>query len=240
MAVSGINVFDGIRPELDELSGSLIRHPTIPDKVCQTLRNLILAGKLKPGDCIVERKLARELGIGQPTAREALNALEAEGLIVRRRNAGCYVTDLSEEECDQILKLRLLLEGFAAESLAENCPNWKPDELLQAVEGMKSNAKVRDVEGFYHSDLEFHQIMWRLAGNIFLEKMLTQITVPLFAFVMIKVVVNRAFDREVAAAAHEELAKAITSGDKEHARSVVPLVFQRRREIGAVLFTQPK
>jgi DNA-binding GntR family transcriptional regulator len=237
-SMSRIEVFEGVRPELRELLTSLNNHPTVPGKVARTLRSLILVGKLKPGDCIVERKLARELGIGQPTAREALNRLEAEGLIVRRRNAGCYVTDVSEEECDQIFKLRRILECFAAESLAENWPNWTADGLLQAVETMKKQAKARDAEGFYHTDLEFHKLLWGLTGNPFLVKILTQISVPLFAFVMIKVVAHPEFDLKAAAVAHENIAQAILSGDKELAKSTTLLEFDRLQKMGTLLFNQ--
>jgi len=231
---------EGIRSHLEELSASLSQLPSVPDQVHRVLRGLILSGKLKPGDCIIERKLARELGIGQPTAREALNALQTEGLVVRRRNSGCYVTNLSEDEVAQVFSLRIVLEGFAAQSLAENRSQWKAEELLAAAEAIKAKARSRDVEGFYESDMEFHKTLWHLTGNSFLEKMLMEITLPLFSFVMVKVVADYSFDLESAANSHQEIALAIISGDGEHAKTVITRVLGSFRKMGLDLLARSK
>lgn len=231
---------DGIRSHLRELSESLNQVPSVPDQVHRVLRGLIFSGELKPGDCIIERKLARELGIGQPTAREALNALQAEGLVVRRRNAGCYVTSLSEVEFAQVFSLRIVLEGYAAQFLAENRDQWKPDDLLAALGAIKAKASARDVEGFYQSDMEFHRTIWHLTGNPFLEKMLMEITLPLFSFVMVKVVKDYSFDLESAASAHRDVAQAIISGDGEHAKVITTRILEDFRRMGLDLLARSK
>ena len=53
------------------------------DWIVQIVRDAVFASKLKPGDKIVEGKLARELNVGISPVREALLQLEHLGLVVR-------------------------------------------------------------------------------------------------------------------------------------------------------------
>ena len=64
-------------------------------QVADFLRDSILSGKLKPGDRVVERTLAKSLGVGQTTVREALQVLEHEGLIYKKANTASFVTQFS-------------------------------------------------------------------------------------------------------------------------------------------------
>ena len=69
-----------------DLSDSLGRQARIPEQVAVLVHDLIITGELTPGDRIVESRLAKDLGIGHPTVREALVALEHQGLVIRNAN----------------------------------------------------------------------------------------------------------------------------------------------------------
>ena len=99
--------------KLEELSESLGKKVSIADQIAEVLRNLIVGGDLNPGDRIVESRVAKQLGVGQPTVREALVALEHQGLVVRKTNQGCIVTTLTRSVISQILKIRGELEVLA-------------------------------------------------------------------------------------------------------------------------------
>src|SRR5881392_3507532 len=65
--------------------------------VSDYLRRVVHRGELRPGDRFpAERQLAVALGVGRVTLREALQELETEGYLVRRRGVtgGAFVTDL--------------------------------------------------------------------------------------------------------------------------------------------------
>src|SRR5690349_4864137 len=87
--------------------------------VGQVVREAILAGKLKPGDRIVEGKLARELDVGFSPVREALQELEYLGLLTHRANRATYVTQLSSTEVRQIYRLRAELEALSVKYALE-------------------------------------------------------------------------------------------------------------------------
>jgi DNA-binding GntR family transcriptional regulator len=201
-----------------QLVSSLGRSAAVPDRLVELFRNLILHGEWKPGAPIVETAIAKVLGVSQPTVREALKHLEAEGLILRRQFRSCEVTQLSGEEVDQIFRLRIEWESLAAELAVENRGNWNPERLLEAAKKLKQAARKRDTDAFYRHDLDFHKELWACTGNPFLAKALSQITIPLFAFWTLRHLRESDVDLTKQAAAHERIAAAIISQDQRQAR----------------------
>jgi DNA-binding GntR family transcriptional regulator len=190
----------------------------VPDQLVELFRNLILHGEWKPGAPIIETAVAKAVGVSQPTVREALKHLEAEGLILRRQFRSCEVTRLTQEEVDQIFRLRVEWESLAAELAVENRKNWKHQHLQEVTEKLKQAARKHDSDGFYRQDLEFHKELWACAGNPFLAKALSQITIPLFAFWTLRHLRESDVDLVKQAAAHERIAKAVISGTRAQAR----------------------
>ena len=194
---------------------------TIPQQVTEVLRGLIVSGDLPAGERIVESRIAKELGVGHPTVREALIALEHQGLVVRRQNQGCSVTELTPDEIDQISQVRLVLEPLAAELAAGRATKVDTAAFRSALCEMKAAAEREDIEGFYRHDLQFHEELWKLAANPYLEKALSFMIVPLLAFGMLKSLREHAEIDLLATTVmknHERIADAILCGDADRAR----------------------
>jgi DNA-binding GntR family transcriptional regulator len=207
-----------VEVRLDNSAFTIRKADALPDQIARYLRGMIVSGKWHPGQRIVETRIARELGLGQPTVREALGKLEEAGLVVRAQNSGCRVTQLTAEEYSQIFRVRTAMECLVVELLIENRGKAQAAELKARLHALKAAAVGRSVEDFYRADLELHQAMWRLSGNRFLEKALSQLVVPLFAFAMIEIVAHPSFDLSLNARKHEELIRAVLSANKTHAR----------------------
>jgi len=222
----------------EHLVGSVERAAVLPEKLAELFRDLILQGEWKPGSQLVETAVARQFGVAQPTVREALKQLEAEGLILRRPYRSCEITSLTREEVDQIFRLRIEWEALAAELAVENRDKWAPDQLAAAVENLKQAAAARDVNAFYKYDLEFHKTLWSYTGNPFLVKALSQITIPLFAFWTLRVLRDTEVDLEQQAKCHEKVAQAIFSGDKQQAREATYQSMQEFWQDGARVASQ--
>lgn len=202
------------------IADSLREPSSIPVQVSAAIRGLIMGGQLRPGERVVEWKIARQLGIGQPTAREALLLLEGEGLLRRNANRGCTVTSLSLTEIDQIYRVRIELEPLAAELVVENAANWTPEAISLALKNLHSSAKAGDIDAWRRSDVAFHQLLWRLAANPFLERALSQICIPFFAFAGMVYVQQRPRDLVHQADQHALIVAAILSKRKKDARRV--------------------
>jgi DNA-binding GntR family transcriptional regulator len=168
-----------LRPASDE-TPSAPRAPTIlRAHVVKVLSAGILAGKYRPGDRLNESQIARELAISRIPVREALSQLQEQGLVQNRERRGMFVTNLSEQEVLQISSLRIILETEALH-LAQS--RMTPAILAQLESLMSQmddwNGTLLEAAAL---DLEFHRILWKAAGNPYLERALNALMVPLFA-----------------------------------------------------------
>ena len=78
--------------------------------VYDALLELVVAGRLRPGEHLVETELAGQLGVSRQPVREALHRLEAEGWVDLRPNQGAFVHVPTDHEVDELLDVRELLE----------------------------------------------------------------------------------------------------------------------------------
>jgi DNA-binding GntR family transcriptional regulator len=134
-------------------------------EVAERLRQRIFAHELTPGTWIDEQKLAEEYGISRTPLREALKVLASEGLVDLRPRRGCYVTEISRQDTDDIFPLMALLEGRCA---AEAVKRAKPADIstLKAIhEKLESAARDGRIDAFFESNQEFHKKIQELSGN---------------------------------------------------------------------------
>lgn len=117
-ANAGFCVQSGISKTIS-LSSDRSQHMSQTTTTLQ-LREMILRGELLPGERVREADLAERLGISRTPIRQALPALAQEGLLVRAGQRGFAVRSFSSDESLEALRLRALLEGFAARHLAES------------------------------------------------------------------------------------------------------------------------
>lgn len=156
------------------------------DQVVRAVKEAILTGSIPPGASIVEARIARQVGAGIPLVREALIELEHHGFVQRTPYKGTTVTKLEPADIKQIFRLRVELEGLAIEWAGENVTPADIEELRGVIKRMKQAAADLDMDQFYESDLDFHRKIWVMSGNSYLVDALERVTVPLFAFFVMK------------------------------------------------------
>nr|WP_254896839.1 GntR family transcriptional regulator [Amycolatopsis sp. Hca4] len=83
-------------------------------RVREELRERILTGRLRPGDRLVERELAEDLGVSRVPVREAIRSLEAEGFLVVQSPRRVVVRQLARVDVEELFDVREALEGLAA------------------------------------------------------------------------------------------------------------------------------
>lgn len=225
LGIQILGLFDtnGARPRMttdfEQFSSTLKKSVSIPDKVTEFLHGMISSGKWRPGDRIVETKVARQLGIGQSTVREALVRMEEAGLVRRNPNSGCVVTRLSEAELGQIFRVRIELECLAVELATASKDPRKERKLKASLAKLEKAARKQQVEEYYRTDFEFHRTIWRLSENRFLEKALTQVVTPLFNFAILGILASKQMNFVRDAKEHGQIVDAILSEDGNHARN---------------------
>ena len=153
--------------------------PTLRAHLVRTLRQQILGGRYRPGERLNESQIAREFKISRIPVREALSQLQEQGLVMNHERRGMFVIQLSADEVQQINSLRMVLEPEAMRLARARMTPEVLAELTAFVEKMDAwDGPLIEAAAL---DREFHAVIWRAAGNPFLERTLTSLTTSLFA-----------------------------------------------------------
>lgn len=159
-----------------------IRVQSAPQAAAQAIREAIAIGTLQPGQRLIEQKLAANLGIGQPTLREALKELEYEGFVRKVPQKGTYITTFDITDCRELLEVRMSLEPLAIERAAAQLTPEIERDLDKLVDGMTTAAETLDVPRFFACDRAFHRKIADLAGNRHLAKTLESLMSQLLVY----------------------------------------------------------
>jgi len=186
--------------------------------IADRIQEAILNGTLKEGERIVERRLASQFGTSLTAVREALVALEADGFVTKKPNTATYVTKLTHDAGKKIFAVRKVLEGFAVEQAALLTTEEQSKELEKAYEDLLRTARAKEGEQFLQSDFEFHEKIWAIADNEYLESALRRVLVPVYAFSAMRINSGEPVDLLADAQSHLPVLQAIKAKDPELAR----------------------
>jgi DNA-binding GntR family transcriptional regulator len=124
--------------------GSPTQARTVAERVTDALRARILAGAYEPGAPLRQDAVAAELGVSRIPLREALNHLEAEGLVLGLAHRGYVVREMSTSEAEELFNLRLQLEPAAVAEGARLATTSDHDTVRRLLERLKTAARQRD------------------------------------------------------------------------------------------------
>ncbi len=136
------------------------------DQVYHYIKELILSGRLKQGEKIVEHKIATLFGVSRTPIREALTRLHAYGLVHLEPRSYAEVVRIGPKEAADIAQLRLHLEQFAFRHL---CSLRDPETIASLTEiAGRARAELLDQNkaGYFEADAEFHQAAADRCGNL--------------------------------------------------------------------------
>ena len=134
-------------------------------EVAERLRQRIFAHELTPGTWIDEQKLAEQYGISRTPLREALKVLASEGMVDLKPRRGCYVTEISRQDLDDLFPLIALLEGRCAAVAVKRAKPAEIRELKTIHERLEAAARDGRMDAFFEANQEFHRRIQELANN---------------------------------------------------------------------------
>ncbi|MCG6111001.1 MAG: FadR family transcriptional regulator [Paracoccus sp.] len=154
----------------------------LSDAVVAQLEALILQGVLRPGERLPgERDLAERMGVSRPSLREALAAMQADGLLVARPGSGVFVADVlgsafspalvrliarHPQAADDYLTFRKDLEGLAAERAAIAAGDTDLEVLDRIVQAMHHAHATPDPQAEAALDADFHMAIVEASHNL--------------------------------------------------------------------------
>ncbi len=148
-----------------------INKHTLWDKAYFSLKSALLAGKYAPGERIILRKVAQDLGISLTPVRDAINRLAAENVLDRGgvgQGGGASVPLLNAGEFDQLMLIRIGLEPLAAESAVKNATKSEILQIIKYFQQMKELAKSHNLSAYLDAHYKFHFGIYKLANQAIL------------------------------------------------------------------------
>lgn len=159
-----------------------LRQPKLSDIILDHLEQMIMEGSLKPGQRLPpERELAVRFEVSRPSVREALQKLEARGLIMRRQGGGNFVTEnlgasytepLFEllgrhpEAQRDLLEFRHALEGIAAFLAAQRATEADHAIIRHRYDDWLDAHQTSDSQREARADVDFHLSIAEAAHNL--------------------------------------------------------------------------
>ncbi|MEU1348493.1 GntR family transcriptional regulator [Streptomyces sp. NPDC005775] len=153
----------------------LERPGPLRERVYEALLELITTRALRPGQHLVESELAGHLGVSRQPVREALQRLNTEGWVDLRPAQGAFVHEPTEEEADQLLSVRTLLEAEAARLAAANSGTAGIAALEELCAKGEQAVADDDVDLAVATNAAFHAKVMELAGNVVLSELAGQV-----------------------------------------------------------------
>jgi DNA-binding GntR family transcriptional regulator len=146
---------------------------SIVDQVTNSVRRSILRGEFKPGSSFSITQLVKTLGVSAIPVREALQRLEAQGLILRRYARTAVVAPISTEELRDIYDLRILVECETVGKAAPLLDDASMSELSLHMKAMQGLALNDEAFWAHHSD--FHHVLLAPALTPLRERVVRQL-----------------------------------------------------------------
>ena len=184
--------------------------------VCESLRDAIRKGILKPGERIMEIKLAEELGVSRTPVRDAIRKLELEGYVVMMPRRGTYVADMSIRDINEIFEIRTALESLSNGLAAEHITEDELEHLQRLLVIIGGYIKEGDMDKIVETDIEFHDLLYHAARNNRLVGIISNLRDQLTRFRTLSM--SYPGRLEATLDEHRAIVEAIANGDGRSAR----------------------
>ena len=147
------------------------------DQAAETLRRMLIAGDLVPGQRLSESAMSERLGVSRNTLREAFRVLTHERLLVHKPHAGVFVAVPSLASIIDIYRVRRMIECQALRTAPARHPASR--RMRAAVESALASREADDWIAVGTANMEFHSAIVALADSDHLDRLYANISAEL-------------------------------------------------------------
>lgn len=140
-------------------------HTDLANLIYSKVKKLILSKELRPGEKIVQDRLATQLGVSRTPLIKALQMLEAEFLVESIPRRGMFVKEINAKELIDAFECREVLEGVAVRLAAKRITDAEIAKLRALFAPFQGGDGQIDREEYVHADLQFHSLINEISGN---------------------------------------------------------------------------
>jgi len=179
----------------------------------------IVSGKIPPGQRLGEERLGKAYHVSRTPIREALFALERDGLIERTHHCGAKVLSFTADDVEQVYEIRRALECLGVRRAVRNLPLSELYELERRLAALRRQKGPRLRKQQLETDLELHRLMVSRSGNPRLAAYLGNISLLLYSLRLVSLL----NDHQVRESAEQHLAivRALIRRDGEAAEGLL-------------------
>jgi len=153
----------------------LLKTENFPDQIVSILAAKIIRSDIRPGERIIEEKIAKELGVSRIPVRDAMKTLEKQGLIEIFPRRYAQVTELTEEFIESTVEVVIELLTLAAQKAAEKGSAEDFELIKKTIKKAEQYAIEKEIQKYFDSILELTIISIKAAKNKILEKIITDL-----------------------------------------------------------------
>jgi len=141
---------------------------SLSQRVLLRLRQAIIDGEFALGAPISEEMVAQSFGVSRTPVREALNQLQAQGLVVIRPQVGSYVFTPSAADISALCTFRIIIEPKAAELAYRHDRAATIAAMEEAIADMRQSLTEKDNVAYGRADSALHDAFFAHCDNHYL------------------------------------------------------------------------
>lgn len=183
---------------------------SLTDKAYETIKDAIMTNYFKPGELLIEEKLAEKLAISRTPLRAALKRLSYEHLVDINSSRNVIVSNVSQQDVEKITVVRQALEPVAVLSLENKIKGTQVEDLRKIVEREEEASIKKEYDELIKMEYEFHVSIAKFTDNEWIYEMVKNINTIIQRFLILSGSLNRY--NKLAIEEHGEILKEIENG----------------------------
>lgn len=196
------------------------KRATLKTQVYDYLKEQIIMGRLKPGERLIEEKIAEELQVSRSPIRESIRMLEKDGLLFVNGSGGVTVVEPSIEDYQYLYECRVEMEPLAAFYAAERRTNEQLETIRTSILQMGKISETNNLKQVHDTNVNFHEAIVMATGNKFLVTMVTALR-GVNSFYRKSILEEKPLHMEHAIHEHQQIFQAIVDQDAHEAKRLM-------------------
>ncbi|WP_299615002.1 GntR family transcriptional regulator [uncultured Tateyamaria sp.] len=142
-----------------------IMRKSLHHELVDRLQTLIINSELKPGTKVPEKQLCDQFGVSRTPLREALKVLASVGLVRLEPNRGAWVTQVTQEEVEEVFPVLGALEALSGELACKHITDAEIEEVRALHAQMIESYERRDLDAYFSINQKIHRAILMAARN---------------------------------------------------------------------------
>lgn len=142
-----------------------VRHATAKDYIYDAITTAIFEGRFAPGERLLEKDVSAWLQVSRTPVREALSALEGDGLVEIMPHRGAIVRRFGAQDIRDLYIVRAALESLATELAVAHGPDTLADDLDRIDASIRDAAVAGDIAQALELNRQFHMSLYEHCGS---------------------------------------------------------------------------